>query len=166
MPAEEPNGESGGARLAGAIYGTILVMSVVAGVSAATESRAATALVAAVVTSLVFWVAHVYADALATHVTLREGTLSRAKVREIASEDWPLVQAVLPPGVCLMLGVLGIVSDDAAVLLALGAGVVALAVWGAATARRGGAPLSGAIIAATVNVTLGLVIVALKLLVH
>ncbi len=166
MPAVESNRESGGARLAGAIYGTILVMSVVAGVSAATESRATTALIAAVVTSFVFWLAHVYADTLAAHLTLREHTLDRSRLRAVASEDWPMVQAVVPPGVCLMLGVLGVVSDDAAVLLALGAGVVALAVWGAATARRSGASPAGVVIAAGVNVALGLVLVGLKLLVH
>ena len=37
---------------------------------------------------------------------------------------------------------------------------------GAAAARRGGAPLAGTVAAATVNVMFGLVIVALKLLVH
>lgn len=132
MPSEEtktdrPDGGAGGARLAGAIYGTILVMSVIAGVSAASASRAATALIAAVVTNLVFWLAHVYADALAADITLREHTLSRERLRAIASEDWPTVQAVVAPGVCLSLGVRGILSSDVAVLVALGAGVVSLA---------------------------------------
>jgi hypothetical protein len=141
-------------------------MSVITAKSVAAEPDAATALIAAVVTSVVFWAAHVYSDALAAHIRLGTRRPEWQRLRAIAGEEWPMVQSVVPPGACLALGILGVVADDTAVLLALVAGVVALAAWGSASARRSGASPAGVVIAAGVNVALGLVVVGLKLLVH
>ena len=164
--ADTPEGPSPAARLAGAIYGTLLVMSVITVKSVAAEPDAVAVLIAAVVTSFVFWVAHVYADALAAHVQLGVRRLQWSRLQVIAREEWPMVQSVFPPGAFLVLGIVGVVRDDTAVLMALGAGIVALGIWGSASARRSGASPVGVAAAAGINVAFGLVVVGLKLLVH
>ena len=153
-----------GARIAGGIYGTLLVTSVVAGLSVDPAIGPLEGLVAAVVTSLVFWLAHVYADLVA--LRLETGVpVSRASAAEVLGREWPMVQAVWPAAVMLFLGWVGVFDRATAYWLAVGAGVVAMTLWGVTYARKEGARWRGVMLSAAVNVALGLVIVTLKVLV-
>lgn len=153
-----------GARMAGAIYGTLLVTAVVAGLSADPTMSARNGLVAALVTSAVFWVAHVYADLLALRLE-RGARPRREAVMEVIGREWPMVQAVWPAVVMLALGWIGVLQRDTAYWLAVLAGVAAMAVWGFTYAWREGARWPGMLLSAAFNVCLGLVVVALKVLV-
>jgi hypothetical protein len=153
-----------GARIAGAVYGTLLVTSVVAGLSVDEAIGPLQGLIAAVVTSVVFWIAHVYSDLVALRLELGM-PISRAVATEVLGREWPMVQAVWPAALMLFLGSIGVLERDTAYWLAIAAGVVAMTLWGVTYARREGARWRGVLLSAAVNVGLGLVIVALKVLV-
>jgi hypothetical protein len=151
-------------RLGGFVYGTIVVLSViVAGAKAYPDDTTRIAALVAV-TTVVFWLAHAYAHAL-THSVRTGERLTLDEVRHIGRHEAALVQAGVPSIVVLLLGSLDALDADTAVWLALGLGLVVLAVQGFVFARveRLGTTATVAVVA--VNVALGLLLVALKLLV-
>jgi hypothetical protein len=153
-----------GERLGGFIYGTVVVLSVlVAGARAYPDDAGRIALLA-VVTSAVFWLAHVYAHGVADSVR-REAHVSLPELRRLARHEASIVEAALPPVLALLLGAFGLLSTSTAVWLAFGLGLVVLALEGIVVARieRLGALGTAAIVAA--NLALGLALVILKLLV-
>jgi hypothetical protein len=153
-----------GERLGGFIYGTIVVLGViVAGARAYPDgSGHIAALVAATSTS--FWLAHVYAHALARSVARREH-LSWAELRDIARHEASIVEAAVPPVAALMLGTLGVLSVKSAVWLAIDLGLLVLAVQGIVFARVERLGLIGTIGVVAANLGLGVLLVGLKLLV-
>lgn len=124
-----------GDNLAGGIYGTILVTSIIAAADAKDAIWRAPAIV--VVTTFVFWLAHVYAHALAWSLDHGEA-LSRRELRGIARQEWPLLQAVAVPALALAAGGLGLVSTRAAYWMAIDYGVAALIWWGILFSRTEG----------------------------
>jgi hypothetical protein len=153
-------GESGG--IAGALYGTIIVMATIAaGSGAQTDASRLAAIVTTTV--LVLWVAHVYSHVIAESLE-QERRLDRAEFIAVAGREWSMVAAAIAPVTILVLGALGVFEERTAIRLALGVGVATLAVagWRYATLERLGH--AGTIVAVTVNVVLGLLIVALEVL--
>ena len=100
-----------GDNLAGGIYGTILVTSLVAAADGSDEIWRSLGIIE--VTVLVFWLAHVYAHALAWRLDSNEG-FTRAGLRRIARGEWPLLQAAIVPSLALLAGGLGLISSRAA----------------------------------------------------
>ena len=134
-------------RLGGFVYGTIVVLSViVAGAKAYPDDTTRIAVLVAV-TTIVFWLAHAYAHALAESVRSNEH-LTVTEVRRIGRHEAPLVQAGVP-----------------SIWLAIGFGLAVLAVQGFVFARVERLGPTGTIAVVAVNLGLGLVLVALKLLV-
>lgn len=153
-----------GERLAGFVYGTILTLSVVvAGARAFPHDPAHVAELVAV-TSVVFWVAHVYAHWLGESVS-HGGHLSFAELRWVTSREWSLVEAAVPPVVALLLGAAGLLSEQTAVWLAFGLGLGVLFVEGIAFARVERLRLLPAVLVVLANLGFGLLLVALKLVV-
>jgi hypothetical protein len=152
-------------RVAGAIYGQILVTAIVASLSEEESISASDILVGVGVAMVVFWLAHVYARAVAMRLKRTE-PLTVQEVASIAGEEWPIVQAAIPAVVFLVLGWAGVVSRDAAIDLAIAAGVVALAGWGFVIARRSGLSVLGTAGAVALNGGFGLAIVGLKVAVQ
>ena len=116
------------------------------------------------VTSVVFWLAHVYSHAVAL-VVAREQHLSFAEVRHIARHEGAVVEAAVPPLVALLLGALGLISTHAAVWIAFVLGLAVLAVQGVVFARVERLRWLGTFVVVTINLGLGVSIVVLKLLV-
>ena len=87
------------------------------------------------VTSVVFWLAHVYAHSLAESVAddqhLLTGTSSSVSP-DVRRRSW---KRRLPPFVALLLGAFGLLSTKAAVWLAIGLGLAVLVVQGIIFAR-------------------------------
>ena len=109
-------------RLAGFVYGTIVVLAVlVAGVRAYPDDAGRIA-VLVLVTSFVLWIAHVYAHALA-HSVAHDERVSPAEPRLIARREGSLVEAAVPPLAALMLGAFDAVSTSTAVWIAFGVGL-------------------------------------------
>jgi hypothetical protein len=147
----------------GAIYGTIAAMAVIAGT--AKEPGHGKALGLTIATLLVFWVAHVYAHALAHHLRgARRPDWS--VVRGAVVEESSLLQGPVPLLLLLVLGELGVLEEGQAVRLALWLGVVELVTWAVLYARRQRWPWLTALTAGAVNGLFGLVIVVLEVAVH
>jgi hypothetical protein len=161
----EIEADPGRRRSAGALYGTILVIAVIIGVSEDDTASAGLVLGGVLVTTLVFWAVHVYAETLAAHLAHPQWTLG-ADIREAASSEWPLVEAAGPPAIPLLLGTVGVLGRTAAINFAIALGLINLFAWGVSVGRAMGQPMSRAIITGVINVLLGGVMVALKAIVH
>jgi hypothetical protein len=151
-----------GERLGGYIYGTIVVIAtIVSGARAYTHSLGHVA-VLVFLTTVVFWLAHVYAHSLAQSVR-EDRHLSRAMLLGIARHESSIIEAALIPVGILMLGHFGVIKESTDLWLAIGAGLVALVIQGLAFARaeRLGTLGTAAIVAA--NLGLGVALVGLKL---
>jgi len=157
-------GEEMAERLGGFVYGTIVVLSViVAGAKAYPDGTTRIAVLVAG-TTVVFWLAHAYAHAL-THSARTGERLTLAEVRRIGRHEAALVQAGVPSIVVLLLGSLDVLDADTAVWLALCLGLAVLAVQGVVFARLERLGPAGTVAVVGVNLALGLLLVALKLLV-
>jgi hypothetical protein len=153
-----------GERLGGFIYGTIIVLAVlVAGAKAYPHAAGRIAALVAI-TSIVFWLAHVYAHSLGQSVATDEH-LSMSELRHIARREGSLVEAAVPPLAALMLGAFGLLSTRGAVWLAFSLGLAVLAVQGVVFARVERLGRLGTLAVVTANLGLGVVLVGLKLLV-
>jgi hypothetical protein len=151
-----------GERLGGFIYGTIVALAVVvAGARAYPHDPGHIAAVVGV-TSAVFWLAHVYADALAQSVASDEH-LSLGELGLIARREASIIEATLLPIVALLLGTLGVVSDAASIWIAFVVGLVVLAGQGFAFARVERLGWLGTLVVVALNLGLGAVLVGLKI---
>lgn len=125
-----------GHRYGGAIYGTILAMSVVA-VAAGGDVRPLALAAGVVITSVVFWLAHAYAEAAGRQIAHRR-RFTFADRAQIAREEWPMVQSSLPIAACLLIGQVGVLGDRRPTWLAMFVGIAMLAGWGYAVGRAEG----------------------------
>jgi hypothetical protein len=151
--------------LATGIYGSILSTALIAAYSEDSGSDPLQIAVAVLVAALVFWLAHAYSDLLAQGIMNRDsGGFARFRV-ELARE-WPMVTGALIPVLPLLLAPVGILSDNAAEDAAIATGVALLGLVGIAIALRRGSGLLGIAISASSCAMFGLVVVALKALVH
>ncbi len=153
-----------GQRLGGFIYGTLVVLAVIVPGSKAYPDAAGRIAALVVVTVGVLWLAHVYAHAVAHSVGHNEH-LSLAEVRRIARREASIVEAGLPSVVALLLGALGVLSTQAAVWVAIGLGLGVLAVQGVMFARIERLAWLGTLAVVVANLSLGLLLIFLKVLV-
>lgn len=153
-----------GERLGGFIYGTIIALAVVVAGARAYPYEAGHIAVLVAATSVAFWLAHVYAHALA-HSVASDQHLSFGELRRIARREGSIIEAALPPLGALLLGALGVISTQVAVWGAFALGLVVLAAQGVTVARieRLGPLATLAVVAG--NVSLGVLMVGLKLVV-
>jgi hypothetical protein len=151
-----------GERLGGYIYGEILVLATIVGGAQAYKHGAGHIAVLVLVTTTVFWLAHVYAHALAESIQ-RGQHLSWSELKAVAGRESSIIEAAVAPVILLGLGSLGLYSVHLAVWLAFLAGLVVLVAEGLAFARmeKLGALATTAIV--TANLAMGLALVALKL---
>ena len=147
--------------MAGAVYGQILATAVLAGLSESEDLSSGELFAGVAVTTLVFWLAHVYAQALAERLGMDRG-LRFSEVREVALAEWPMVEAAVPTLLARALGGVGLLSRDAAVRLGIGLGVAGLMAWGFVIARRSGMSPLATVGAVALNAAFGLAIVLLK----
>ena len=150
-----------GGGIAGTVYGTIVVMAVVAAGSRGDDTDPWRLLVFVAATVLVLWVAHVYAHALSDSVA-EDRRIGWVALRGLARREAAVPLAAVAPIGALTLGALEVIREQSAVRLALGIGVATLAVQGLRYARVERLSRTATIVAVTVNLALGLVIVALE----
>jgi hypothetical protein len=147
----------------GAVYGSLLAASVVAGASPSTDPPSPAALMTVLLaTGVVFWLAHVYARLIGDRE--RDTEIGWRQVRSVGTSEWPIAEAAIPPAVVAAVGwVLGL-SDSTTAWAALLVAVVGQAGWGMVAAARVGAPRRIVVVSGLANVFLGLIVVALKAL--
>ncbi len=147
--------------IAGTVYGTIVVLSVVTAGARAYDNDPWGLVVIAGATVLVFWVAHVYSHGLGE--SLRVGRrLTASELRAIARRESPILLAGLLPGAMIILGAIGVLGHTAALWLATGVGVATLTIQGVRYALLQRLTRLGTMLAIGANLALGLVIVVLK----
>jgi len=154
-----------GRRVADAVYGTILVLAVVAALSQDKKAGPGEIAAGALTTSLVFWIVHVYAQVLSRR-TAGDTMRTRELVSSAARQEWPLVAAALAPLVPLVLGAIGVFQRSTSITLSIAVGLADLAAWGYLAGRAMGQATIKSVISALVAVGLGLLMVLLKNLVH
>ncbi len=147
-----------------AVYGSILAAGVVASLDVGDVG--AGAMVASLgATMLVFWLAHVWAEAISDRMhDPRPYTWRR--LRTVAAWHWPMVQASTGPLVALLLADIGVWPLDTGVTVALVVSVTQLIGWGIAVGLRTFDSWPAALLSGAVDGFLGLALIVLKTLVH
>jgi hypothetical protein len=122
-------------------------------------------LASALTTAEIFWLAHVYAGVLGERLAgdeRRTSTLAWVAM----GEEWPLIQAAALPCAALLLSVAGLYSRDIGVDVGIGLGVASLFAFGFVLGWRLHRELAGATLVGAISGLAGVVIVALKLIIH
>lgn len=149
----------------GGLYGTVLVLAVIIALTKSGHAEADIVLGGVAVTTLVFYVVHVYADVLALRVSEPERPWV-ALAREVGHEEIAIVEAAILPAIPLVLGTLGALDREAASWGAIGCGLVSLFGWGALVGRALGYGSLRSLLFGALNIALGGLMVVLKVLVH
>jgi hypothetical protein len=152
-----------GERLAGFIYGTLVVLAFVIAAARAYPDGSGRIAAFVALTSVVLWLAHVYAHAVG-HSVSRKEHLALAELRLIARREASIVEAAVPAVAALLLGAFGVVSTEVAVWMALGLGLLVLAAQGIMFARLEQLGWVGTLVVVAANVGLGGLLIAMKLL--
>jgi len=153
------------AQAISAIYGAVLATAVIAALSEDPGAGPSELVGATVTTSLVFWLAHVFAR----FVGERAGDWDPDEwhsVPQLLLQELPMVAAALLPAAVLGLAQLDLLSRDHAVTVALASGVLELSVWGAIAGYHERWGPGGVALGSAVATALGLLMVFLKVLVH
>lgn len=145
----------------GGVYGSLLAASVVVGASALGAFPRLKLAFLLVATGVVFWLAHVHAQLFGARMAQRP--LSRGTVLHVCREEWPIVEAAVPPTVAVLVSPLLGLDVHGAAWLALAVALISQMGWAAAAARRAGASWRQVVLTDAVNLVIGLLIVALKL---
>src|SRR6476659_3596417 len=153
-----------GERVGGFVYGTIVVLSVTVTGAKAFPHELEQVVVLVAVTTVIYWLAHVYAHGLAYGIG-QDAHLSLAELARIARREASILEAGLPPTTALLLGALGLLSEQVAVWLAFGLGLAVLGTTGVVFARVERLPAARALLTVLANLALGLVLIGLNVFV-
>jgi hypothetical protein len=150
--------------IAGTVYGTIVVLaSLTAGATAYKHDLWGLVVISGV-TVLILWAAHVYAHGLGESLGLGR-RLTAAELAAISRREMSIPLAAVLPLAAVALGAVGVIQDLTALWVAVGIGVAILTLQGVRYALLEHLSLIGTIVTVALNLTLGLVIVALKAIV-
>jgi hypothetical protein len=142
------------------VYGTVVAMATLTAAYANVKDPWE---LAAIVWSTLFvlWVAHVYAHGLGESL-VRGHRLDRAELKSIVRRELGILLSAVGPSVALLLGAVGVLRESTSVWLALGVGLGTLAVEGLRYARVEKLTALGTLAVTALNLTLGLLVIALK----
>ncbi len=150
--------------VAGTVYGTIIVMSVLAAGARPYEHQLWRLVVLAGGSVVVLWLAHVYAHGLGESLKIgRRVTI--AELSSIARREYSVVGAAILPLAAVGLGAAGALADRTAVQLALWLGVATLTGQAIRYAQLERLSRSAAFVTVTLNLAIGLAIIALEVLI-
>lgn len=150
--------------VAGTLYGTIVVLAVLAAGGRAFQDDLWRLVALVVTTVIVLWLAHVYAHGLAESLDANR-RLRPAELGAVTRRELAIPLAAVVPTAALVLGAVGVLDGDTAVWLAFGLGVATLAVQGLRYAALEHLGVWGTMAAVALNLVLGLVLVGLEVLV-
>lgn len=165
---EEVEGRTPGAErghppadLSAAVYGTLLVTSLVA-VQARSDSSPEFVSLTLLIGVAVFWLADVWTGLVALRM---RGPITWSDVRAVARVESPMLTAAVLPSAIVAFGILEAVPVQVALDVALAACIVQLFVFGLAVGRRLDKGWPVTLLVAAVDCLLGCVIVVLKVIV-
>jgi hypothetical protein len=151
-------------RIAGTVYGTIIVMSVLAAGAKAYQHQLWRLMVIAGGSVVILWLAHVYAHGLGESLRLGR-RVTVAELSSIARREYSIVAAAIPPLAAVALGAAEVLHQRAAVRLALWVGVVALTAQGVRYAQLERLGRTATIVTVGLNLAVGLALVAMEVLI-
>lgn len=147
------------ARGEGVITGTVVCAAVIAAVGATAETTRQLTL-ALLGTSLIYWLAHLHAHAIASAIKDQHHPLHALK--QAAVQTWTILAAALVPIVILVVAdIVGTGLRDAA-QFALYAIIGLLAVYSYIGGRRGGLDVKWSLVFAVAGAALGVLVALLK----
>jgi hypothetical protein len=152
-------------RLGAAIYGLVVVVSLLAVYGNDTGKSMLQIAGGIVVTAVVFWLAHVYTG-LVEHRRERGHSATLAEVRTVAREDLPLVTITLLPSLVLLIGGTGLIERDTAITIATVLCLTELFLVGSMLQREEGGSPREVIFSGCITLSFGLVVILLKALIH
>jgi len=155
----EPDDHQAGVYSA-AIYGSIVSTALIA-VLWQEHSTPRTMTLSVVLTMLVFWLAHVWAQISGHRIQLGDGLLWH-EVKHLGREEWPMVEATFAPVAVLALGWIGVLGSDNTARLALAVAIAQLFAWGVVAGRRQHENWGRAMFGGVLDGALGLVLVVLE----
>jgi len=150
--------------IAGTVYGTIIVMSIIAAGAHAYEHHLWRLVVLAGGSAVVLWLAHVYSHALGESLSLGR-RITVEEVASIARREFAVIAAAIIPLAAVALGATDLLAHRTAVQLALWLGVAVLAFQGIRYARLERLSPTSTIVTIGLNLAIGLMLVALEVLV-
>ncbi|MER6405084.1 hypothetical protein ABZ918_25985 [Streptomyces viridosporus] len=145
----------------GGVYGSMLAASVIVGAGALGSFPRLELVLLLLLTGGVFWIAHVHAQLFGARLAQRSP--DRRVVLRACREEWPIVKAAVPPAVAVAVSPLLGLGLQGALWLALSVAVAGQVGWSMAAARRAGASRRLMAVSASVNLLLGLLIIAFKI---
>jgi hypothetical protein len=151
VPADNP---------AGVVYGVITVGALMAAESGRHESYF-DALASAIFATLLYWLAHSYADLLGSRLETGERLTAGGLGRALA-HDWAIVRGAAIPLLALLIAWLVGASQESGVTAALRTAVVTVVVFELLAGIRAKSTLGELLLKGAVGVTMGLVILAVK----
>ncbi len=148
-------------RVAGTVYGTIIIMAVLAAGAKPYQHQLWQLFAIASVSVVVLWLAHVYSHGLGESLKV-ERRLTAAEVVAIARREYAVVAAAILPLLAVALGAAGILAEATAVRLGLWIGVATLAAQGVRYAQLERMSPIATLITVSLNLVIGLALVALE----
>jgi hypothetical protein len=145
--------------IAGTVYGTIVVMATLTAGSIGRVGLWKMA-IGLLFTTGVLWLAHVYAHGLGESIA-RGRRVDWPELTSIGRHEAPIALSAVAPAAAIVLGAIGVFGRTTSIWLAFGIGLATLAVEGIRYARIERMGRVGAAVLITVNLALGLAIVAL-----
>jgi hypothetical protein len=145
---------------AGVVYGVITVGALMAAESGRHESYV-DAIGSALIATLLYWLAHAYADLLGRRLATGERLTAGALARALA-HDWAIVRGAALPLLALVIAWIAGASREAGVTAALRTAVVTVVVFEVVAGLRSKSTPGELLLKAAVGVTMGLAILALK----
>jgi hypothetical protein len=146
------------------VYGVIVIGSLLAAESGRHESYLDT-VVSAVIAAALYWLAHAYASVLGRRLANDERLSAGALARALA-HDWALIRGAAVPLLALLLAGAAGASQEAAVTAGLWSAVASLVVFELVAGIRSRATRGELVIELAVGATMGLAILALKIVLH
>ena len=151
--------------LAAAIYGLVVVVSLLAVYGNDTSKSMLQIAGGILVTAIVFWVAHVYTAVIGERRE-RGRRATRQEIRATAAEDLPLVSITLLPVIVLLVGAAGAIERGTAITIATVLCLTELFLVGALLEREEGGAKREVLVSGCISLSFGLVVILLKALIH
>lgn len=149
-------------QLAGTLYGTIVVLAIIAAGSTSHAAHPWQLVDLVVSTTIVLFIAHVYAHGVAESV--REGRrLNAPELRGVARREAAIVLAGVAPVIALIVGAVHVMPEHTAVWLAISLCLVTLGMEALRYARLERLGRAATLFTIGMNVVIGVLIVVLKI---
>ena len=147
-----------------AVYGVIVIGALLSAETPSRETYLET-ISSTVIAAALYWLAHGYARVLGLRLSSRE-PLTVASLARALREDWPLLRGAAIPLLALIACALAGASRQAAVSAAVWSSVASIAGFEAVAALRSHANRGELVMEMTIGLTMGLGILALKIVLH